>query len=256
MFSRRKLPILVALLSAASVLQAILSSLDFSFEFHEQFLGNSHIFFWPLMPLMLVISTGLVTISCMALSIIIAALRVLSSLKLASKSKSSSAHGANSPHIGSLIFLILLVAFWIPSQLAFLICFVVQLVNCALARRGSNQQFMALLVMFWLLPLHAPILVVWSRHVYMDWNTPFPSDHNPLLVAPFMLLVDALGRDINFKSSETAVTNPVILALAAAVFLYGPRHAYILIELSSMAAGILILTAWLNKSVVPIEQSS
>jgi glycosylphosphatidylinositol deacylase len=52
-----------------------------------------------------------------------------------------------------------------------------------------------LLLMTWLLPLTAPILVVWVRTLMTaGYTVPFSGDHNFLNVAPFLLLVDSSNQ--------------------------------------------------------------
>jgi GPI inositol-deacylase len=54
-----------------------------------------------------------------------------------------------------------------------------------------NHNMHLLLFMTWLLPLAAPVLVVWVRTLAMaGLQTPFDGDHFFLNVAPFLILVD------------------------------------------------------------------
>jgi glycosylphosphatidylinositol deacylase len=49
--------------------------------------------------------------------------------------------------------------------------------------------------MTWLLPLVAPVFVVWVRTLQTaGYTTPFNGDHNVFKVAPVLWLVDYLGR--------------------------------------------------------------
>lgn len=57
-----------------------------------------------------------------------------------------------------------------------------------------NAHLHLLLLMTWLLPLVAPVLAVWVRTLATaGLTTPFDGDHNFLYVAPFLVLVEALG---------------------------------------------------------------
>lgn len=56
---------------------------------------------------------------------------------------------------------------------------------------NRNHSMHLLLLMTWLLPLAAPVLVVWVRTLAMaGLTTPFDGDHFFLNVAPFLVLVD------------------------------------------------------------------
>ena len=51
-----------------------------------------------------------------------------------------------------------------------------------------------ILFMTWLLPFVAPVLAVWVRTLMTaGFTVPFDGDHNPLNVAPFLLLVDSMS---------------------------------------------------------------
>lgn len=123
-----------------------------------------------------------------------------------------------------------LIFFFIPWQVAYLCCWLIHLQSCASdvpglvsqstvavplltrdesASRGaegsesvtapqdrysksnSNHKAHLLLLMTWLLPLAAPVLVVWVRTlVTAGLTTPFDGDHFFFNVAPFIILVD------------------------------------------------------------------
>ena len=120
----------------------------------------------------------------------------------------------------SLLFLIIFLL--IPWQIVFLGCWTLQLYTCAtrrpespsgdsspshgrLSRNGLDRRDITayhrvnnanlnehiLLSMTWLLPLVAPILAVWVRTLATaGFTTPFTGDHNFIMVAPFLVLVD------------------------------------------------------------------
>ena len=116
----------------------------------------------------------------------------------------------------SMVLIWLLVAVIIPWQVAFLGCWVIHLVTCATydapapapgdvptpPARGSPAPPPAsrhhadhlLLLLTWLQPLTAPVLAVWGRTLATAGPTALSSvgrgDHNFLLVAPYLILVD------------------------------------------------------------------
>ena len=67
---------------------------------------------------------------------------------------------------------------------------------------GHHLNMHILLLMTWLLPFVAPVLVVWVRTlITAGFTVPFDGDHNFLNVAPFLLLVDSTssGRGPNIR---------------------------------------------------------
>lgn len=56
---------------------------------------------------------------------------------------------------------------------------------------NDRHNWHLLLFMTWLLPIAAPVLAVWVRTLATaGYTTPFDGDHNFLIVAPFLILVD------------------------------------------------------------------
>lgn len=125
----------------------------------------------------------------------------------------------------SMALILLVVFLLVPWQVAFLGCWAVHLTTCAsntrpqprteevpltdqsteretgkrtieLSREADfNCNFHLLVFMTWLLPLAAPVLVVWIRTlVTAGFTTPFDGDHFVLNVAPFLVLVEANSR--------------------------------------------------------------
>lgn len=135
-------------------------------------------------------------------------------------------HSVRRSTIISMAVIFVLVFLFIPWQVAFLACWIIHLQNCATSagqtpinppdvqldtmnstgmmvpvRPVSNQRrdrkdnhnlnMHILLFMTWLLPLAAPVLVVWVRTLATaGLATPFDGDHFCLNVAPFLIVVD------------------------------------------------------------------
>lgn len=73
---------------------------------------------------------------------------------------------------------------------------------------NRNHNMHILLLMTWLLPLAAPVLVVWTRTlVTAGLTTPFDGDHDFFNVAPFLVLVDFASwhRGALFKRQRLAL---------------------------------------------------
>ena len=111
-------------------------------------------------------------------------------------------------NIWSFGIILVLVATVVPAQVAFLVCFLIHLFTCAVQAPSpatSRAQVEAhahkmhmLLLLFWLLPLVAPVLAVWVRTLATaGLTTPFDGDHDVFAIASFLHFVD-------FASSSTA----------------------------------------------------
>ena len=124
-----------------------------------------------------------------------------------------------------MFLILLLVAVILPWQVAFLGCWVIHLVTCATyvtpavsgeattpprslspARNSfsipplvsRHEADHVLLLLTWLLPLAAPVLAVWVRTLATAGPIALDSigtgDHNPLSVAPYLILVEYASR--------------------------------------------------------------
>lgn len=104
-----------------------------------------------------------------------------------------------------------------------------------------------LLFMTWLLPLAAPVLAVWVRTLATaGYTTPFDGDHNFLIVAPFLILVDfaswTSGPLFIKHSLETRVSVRWSLAVVAVTaFLIGSRRAYTVFNGASAAFAVIVI---------------
>ena len=121
----------------------------------------------------------------------------------------------------SLAGLLLLVLFFAPYQFAFLVLFLVQLLNtirllvvardstsaAGVQRRACERfeySYIVTFIMACLLPINALILVVWVRNLAVGWLAPFSSDHNVLKIVGFLLNVEGIhsGKSIERNTNE------------------------------------------------------
>ncbi|KAJ7693919.1 GPI-inositol-deacylase [Mycena rosella] len=225
------------------------------------YLGNGgEPLFSAIAPLMLLISSGFVCLSWWVLQICMWPLGKLGRLGFRSRRREeTSVHRSTVISMGLIFLLIFL---FVPWQVAFLGCWTIHLYNCAVAQvhvRGGpapppphvagnhNHNTHLLLLMTWLLPLAAPVLVVWARTLAVaGLTTPFDGDHFVLGVAPFLLLVDFAswtnGPNFEPQSFERAVSvRWAFAALGAAAFLLGSRKAYFVFDVAKVAVGLVVL---------------
>lgn len=110
-----------------------------------------------------------------------------------------------------------------------------------------NHSMHMLLLMTWLLPLSAPVLVVWVRTIATAGLTaPFDGDHFFGNVAPFLVLVDfaswTRGPLLAPHRLETKMSVRwawVVLAVFATFF--GPRRAYLTFGTANGVVGLLVV---------------
>jgi glycosylphosphatidylinositol deacylase len=111
--------------------------------------------------------------------------------------------------------LLLAVSTLIPYQGAVLILFLVHALSTLAARPVASPSSVAILdtaaisrfnlyssifgFLLWLLPVNAPVLVVWARDLLANWRQPFVGDHNVLRVVGIVAVVVACegGRSLS-----------------------------------------------------------
>ncbi|KIK67657.1 hypothetical protein GYMLUDRAFT_215793 [Collybiopsis luxurians FD-317 M1] len=112
---------------------------------------------------------------------------------------------------------------------------------------NRNHRAHLLLFMTWLLPLAAPVLVVWVRTlVTAGLTTPFDGDHFFLNVAPFLVLVDFASWTsrplLQRQSGEWYFSTRWLLCFVAAVaFIVGPRKTYHIFDAARLAIAALVV---------------
>lgn len=243
-------------------------------------LGNNDPFFWFLVPLFLVLSVGVVAIMWVALATTVHLLAYLT--RFVSTRMSFLVRYIARPHesepsrvrrrLITTLVLFALVATFVPYQFAFIVAFFVQVISCvrainraeAAAQRHSlhassssskvarhrdraNYLQSVLVLMLWLLPLNAPVLVVWIRNLSVHWLTPFSSDHNILLIAPIIFYVETVtsGKMLPRATSTQSIVSYVMLwYLGVYSLLYGVRYTYALYFLSLMFFTWLVAMHW------------
>jgi GPI inositol-deacylase len=234
---------------------------------NDLFLGSSDKFFWFLVPL-----TGLVSIgACIALNYLVLAITYPMSIFYSlSTTKSgyikhdetrkaiSTTFAPSSPRRRGIntVILLLLVAFVIPYQFAYVVACIVQLATSTRALRYaremrsapqmnfSNYAHSILILMLWVLPINVPVLIVWIHNLAVHWLTPFSSHHNILSIMPFILLVETLTSGTMIPRITTKarhLTNVIFFSLAVFTAMYGVTYAYMLHQLVNLVALWLVI---------------
>ncbi|KAJ7591454.1 PGAP1-like protein-domain-containing protein [Mycena floridula] len=196
------------------------------------------------------------------------------------------ARGLRRSTVISMCFIFLLVFLLVPWQVAFLACWIIQFGNCVastiqkpfpgsahtpvplatlsgdrssvdeqpnrllshLANVVSNHNHNThiLLLMTWLLPLAAPVLVVWVRTLATaGLTTPFQGDHFVLNVAPFVVLADFASWNVGPLFEKLRFENLFSLrycfvVLAGSAFFIGPRRAYFVFDVAKISIGLIV----------------
>lgn len=139
----------------------------------------------------------------------------------------------------SLLFLSVL--FYMPYQFAFVIVSFIQVIICirisALSGKGKdfcnlrNYNSSLLMLVLLIVPINAPIILVFLHNVAIRWETPFRSHHNCLAVLPIILLIERntmLRMPARFpnKSFAGSITVGSLVVFAVYSFIYGTRNLY------------------------------
>ncbi|KZW04344.1 PGAP1-domain-containing protein [Exidia glandulosa HHB12029] len=157
----------------------------------------------------------------------------------------------------SMAFIVALVAFVIPYQVAYVVFLVDFLWSCAIfphiSTDATSQREHVLLLLLILLPLQAPVLPVWVRTLLTaGYTTPFNGDHNVLSILPMMILVGfsppnpraLLWEGRRLTRAERAVTILLLLTLAVYPFLFGARWMFGLYDIANVLAGWLVIVRY------------
>ncbi|KAL1734367.1 PGAP1-like protein-domain-containing protein [Schizophyllum commune] len=177
----------------------------------------------------------------------------------------------------------ILITFFVPWQVAYLGCWLIHLYTCATSRppparatspaletialasrdedvdaiaehrqqkediNRHNHSMHILLLMTWLLPLSAPVLVVWVRTLATaGLTTPFDGDHFFGNVAPFLVLVDFASWTRGpllppHRLEEKLSARWAWVILAGIALFVGPRRAYTVFNAANTIVGLLVV---------------
>ncbi|KAH7105481.1 PGAP1-domain-containing protein [Auriculariales sp. MPI-PUGE-AT-0066] len=157
--------------------------------------------------------------------------------------------------IASISVILLLVAFVVPYQVAYVVALVDFIWSCAqlpnTPQRASVERQHVLVLLLVLLPLQAPVLPVWVRTLLTaGWTAPFDGDHNILLIAPSLMLAGfapsnpraPLWTRSSLSRLEVAVTTALLGLLVAYPLLFGLRWMFGVYEMANVLASWLVIT--------------
>lgn len=192
-------------------------------------------------------SYGVVALMAALLNVIVKALSIMGKKILISEQNTSKGPMTKADFAkGAVVFSLLGLAvyFFLPIQFVFLVLFVVQLINTVKAtvidihsdgrsKEHSaaivNQQVLLLNIFFWLLPLNAPVLLIWTRNLWNGWyGTLGKSDHNILKISGFLFVnyISVSAEGFPRMRSKAASFLVAVLFLRGAILgiLYGIRY--------------------------------
>lgn len=151
--------------------------------------------------------------------------------------------------------LFICVIFYIPYQFAFLIVSSLQIWSCLKTSilnqlnqskysniHNFNTSFLMLTI--FMIPINAPIVVVFLRNFAIRWETAFRSHHNFLAIAPTLLLTQrSLQLRVPSFSSRTNWLIVLILLSYMSFYsvIYGIRNLYWVYHLYNILNGILFI---------------
>lgn len=155
------------------------------------------------------------------------------------------------------ILLLFLITLYVPYQLVYLVCFVVQIFNVlkllvnnnsgASDNNNFNYQYSLLMLMLWLLPVNIPILVVFVHNLTVSWTTPFSSHHNLLSIMPILVLIESntmltkMPRGPLVDKWKQRVLIGFMCYFVFYCIVYGVRHTFWLHHLFNVLCCILLM---------------
>ncbi|KAE8330127.1 GPI inositol-deacylase [Aspergillus sergii] len=233
------------------------------FTKNDLLLGSQDAFFWFLVPVFGLISVGVcLMINYVALALIFLLTSIYGFLRSKSGYIRRDEKG-NLPIFSSAsprrrlvnsAILLALVSTVIPYQFAYMVACIVQLATSVRANwhakeakstthyNFANFAYSIFLLMLWILPINALVLLVWAHNLVVHWFMPFSSHHNVLSIMPFVLLVEAMTTGTMIPRVTTRfkhVTSMLFFFIAIYSAIYGVSYAYLLHHLTN------ILAAWL-----------
>ncbi|CCH62274.1 hypothetical protein TBLA_0G03370 [Henningerozyma blattae CBS 6284] len=145
--------------------------------------------------------------------------------------------------LAAAFLLVLMVIFYIPYQLAFLLVVIVQIGTCGRIASISgiertkdysnlrNYNFSILLLSLFVAAINFPVIIVFLHNVAIRWETSFRSHHNFLAIAPVILL---FASNSNFRVPRFQSNGITDGGLAIILFgylscfslVYGIRNTY------------------------------
>lgn len=174
------------------------------------------------------------------------------------------------------------VSIYIPYQLAYIICCIIQIVVVFRAlirlhyhnnrykdahylleedksmkveqtvspldkRNSLNYHITILNLMLWIIPINIPVVVVFLHNFSVRWSTPFSSHHNLLAILPVLLVVEkhVTGRMIVRNERLQKLGKVLILMsiyIAVFSFIFGTRNLFFLHHLLSLFLGVSLFS--------------
>ncbi|SCU81395.1 LANO_0B02938g1_1 [Lachancea nothofagi CBS 11611] len=228
------------------------------------FLGVSELFMWWLGPffLLMTIASVYVVYRLIALLEAVAGWTATKSRSVREMSRNDQfgsriidGHFQNARQLAGALIIIIAVIFYIPYQFAFIVLTVLQAlfcvklaVSCTRKEVQNLQNFnnTILMLMIFLVPINAPIVMVFMRNFAIRWETPFRSHHNFLAVLPIILLIESNARyRMPLKTSSRDLISVAILVwllhMSLYSFIFGTRNLYWLHHLFNSLCAMLFL---------------
>ncbi|EJD53524.1 PGAP1-domain-containing protein [Auricularia subglabra TFB-10046 SS5] len=157
----------------------------------------------------------------------------------------------------SMGLILLLVAFFVPYQVAYVVFLTDFIWSCAIfpsiKTESSAQREHVLMLLLVILPLKAPVLPVWVRTLLTaGYTAPFDGDHGVHNIIPMMVLMGfappnpraILWEKQPIKRWAHEVTRILLFVLVGYSFLFGPRWTFGLYDLANMLGAWLALVKY------------
>ncbi|KAF8609615.1 PGAP1-domain-containing protein [Ceratobasidium sp. AG-I] len=229
--------------------------------------------FFVLAPITLLLAMASVGCTCFILSGLQWALGKLSQILMAFGLSADADTRRQAFARSSLVFYLTLaglVLVFIPYQAVYLVAFMLHLWECSITRvhlkslgvtKAGDRNVLSLhaqashflLMLFWLLPLVAPVLIVWARTlVNAGINTPFDGDHNILHIM-FVVMCVELGGSRALGATSSLSRNLLAsfyFVMGSVAIVLGARYTYFLYLCFSVCCAVFVIGTVGDRQVV------
>ncbi|QEU58133.1 Bst1 [Kluyveromyces lactis] len=159
----------------------------------------------------------------------------------------------NNRQLLGVCFISLGVMFYVPYQFAFILVSLIQMWNCmklAVFTNRNNAKYSNihnynvsfLMLTIFMIPINAPIVVVFLRNFAIRWETAFRSHHNFLAIAPTLLLT-LRNSQCNIPIIKNRMNWLIVVSILGYLsfysFMYGIRNLYWVYHISNILNGVL-----------------
>ncbi|CAH6722435.1 GPI inositol-deacylase [[Candida] jaroonii] len=137
--------------------------------------------------------------------------------------------------------LLLLTLIYLPYQVIYIICFLVQ--GFKLFKKNSHFNITIFLMMLWIIPINVPIIIVLIHNISINWRTSFSSHHNILSILPIFTFTNLY----NYKFKPSPLIKAFVCYWIGYNWLYGSINTFFMFHLFNYFCVLLLIDYGVEK---------